>query len=408
MRIGGRDIPAPVVVPTALALAGAAVLLVWPASSEWPGQIWLVTVPYLFLAAAAGLGLAFTQTRFAFVAACMAATLLQVDYAFFADRDPGRGQAALLLGSIMLPCVAAAFFRLNERGLLNSHGAIRLLSVVILLGFAFLLPLGAGFQAWVTACAPSTFGLGLLALLGSAPFLILRRKGESPLLGPLLLAAVTLFFVGLGCRSAVWRETQQRTVLLLFAALAGGTLAWAVIESAWRHINIDELTELPGRRSLRHRLRCLGESYVLAVVDIDHFKKINDTYGHIVGDQVLRFLAAELSKGTSGTVYRYGGEEFVVVYEDRPYEDVLNNLDDVRQAVARKQFKLRGADRPASKPKRQSKLPDESQTIIGLTISIGAARPGQHCPLPQDVLESADQALYRAKETGRNRVCHVA
>jgi len=408
------------VAPPTLALAGAAVLLVWPASGEWPRQAGFVALPYLLFAAAAGLGLAFTQTRFVFVAACMAATVFQVDYAFFVEQNSSRGQAALLLGTILIPCAAAVFFRLNERGLFTSHGAIRALAITILLGFAFVLPLSAGFRDSVRSSAPPAFrpgagwlgvpGLGLLALLGSAPFLLSRRKGESPLLGPLLLASVLLISIGLGFQSALWRETQQRTALLLFSTLGGGALVWAVIESAWRHINIDELTELPGRRALRHRLRCLGESYVIAVVDIDHFKHINDAYGHLVGDQVLRFIAAELSKTALGTAYRYGGEEFVIVFENRSYPDVMNNLDDLRQAIERKQFRIRGPNRPAAKPKRQAKTPPEpgeSQPLMTVTVSIGAARPGPHFLGPQAVLEAADQALYRAKETGRNRVCHV-
>jgi diguanylate cyclase (GGDEF)-like protein len=172
-------------------------------------------------------------------------------------------------------------------------------------------------------------------------------------------------------------------------------------------MNIDELTELPGRRPFRHHLRCLGGEYTMAVVDIDHFKAINDTYGHAVGDQVLKFLAAELSRQAAGRVYRYGGEEFAVIYESGAYEQVLDNLDDLRDAVSHKTFYLRGPDRTDQKPRRRQASAGTPSRQITLTISIGAARAGARYATPQATFEAADQALYRAKEQGRNRVCYV-
>jgi diguanylate cyclase (GGDEF)-like protein len=319
---------------------------------------------------------------------------------------------------VVLPAIAALLFRLNERGLFTLYGGLRSIAVLILLGFVFTLTLSAGFQrsaGTLSAPAPRSGqgwlgvpGVGLLALLAATPFLVLRRKGESPLLGPALLAALALLYVGFGFQCPIWREAQHRTVLLLFAALGAVMLWGAVMESSWRHVNIDELTELPGRRPFRHKLRCLRDDYVLAVVDLDHFKRVNDTYGHVAGDQVLRFLATELSRHAAGKVYRYGGEEFVIVYEDKPYEAVLNDLDDIRDTVARKEFHLRGPDRPARKPRRfETESAEQSGQRIQLTVSIGAARPSTSYPTPQEVLDAADQALYRAKETGRNRVCRV-
>jgi diguanylate cyclase (GGDEF)-like protein len=201
---------------------------------------------------------------------------------------------------------------------------------------------------------------------------------------------------------------QQRTVLLLFASLGAIALMGTVIESSWRHMHIDELTELPGRRLLKHHLRCLGDSYVLAVVDIDHFKRINDTYGHSTGDQVLRWIAAELSRTAGGKVYRYGGEEFVVIYEAGEYKEHLNTLDTLREAIGRRQFHLRAPDRPTKKPRNSPPFSsNRSPEIISLTVSMGAARPSASHKTPQEVMEAADQALYQAKEKGRNRLCHV-
>jgi diguanylate cyclase (GGDEF)-like protein len=404
-------------IPVVLLMGAVLLLTVWPWSADWPAQPLFHYLPAGLFALAAILGVAFTQTRIAFVALCAAAALTLLDHACFGAANPGRAAATLLLASIMLPILAAVFHRLNERGLFTPFGATRLLTVLVLTAFLFLLPLIEGFQKSVTTSAPPSFhtvagvlrvpGVGVLTLLACLPFLLLRRKGESPRLGPLLAVALVFLALALNFQSSLWRPTQQQTALLLFGSLGATALVAAVLESVWRHMNIDELTELPGRRPFRHHLRCLGGDYTMAVVDIDHFKTINDTYGHPVGDQVLKFLAAELARQATGSVYRYGGEEFAVIYETGGYEQVLDNLDDLREAVSHKTFYLRSSDRTDQKPRRKRPSSGAPPRQITLTISIGAAKAGSHYDTPQAVFEAADQALYRAKEQGRNRVCYV-
>ncbi len=400
----------------ALLLSGL-VPIVWPGAAAWPAQSWFSLLPHVLFAVAALLGVVFTQSRIFFIALAAAVTLAQLDHAFFTAFKPGQGQAVLLLGTALLPGIAAVFLRLNERGLFTPYGAIRTLTVLLLLGFAFVLPFSAGFQGVAEAAsAPATAtdggwlglpGFGLMALTAGAVLLVYPRKGESPLLGILLLVSLLFLFAGFGFRAIWWPEPQHRTVLLLFASLSAIILVGAVIESSWRHMHIDELTELPGRRLLKHHLRCLGDSYVLAVVDIDHFKRINDTYGHPTGDQVLRWIAAELSRQAGGNVYRYGGEEFVIVYESGAYKERLNTLDALREAIGQREFHLRAPDRPAKKPRQSPPSSSRSPSTITLTVSMGAAKSGPDFATPQEVLEAADQALYQAKEKGRNRLCHV-
>lgn len=418
MKLAGRDVSLLWVAPLGLPLVAGIVVAAVPQSALWPQEPWFLLLPYILCAFAAMLGGIFTQSRVFFVALAVALTLAQLDHAFFITRDIGRGQAALLLGTLFIPCMAAVFYRLNERGLFTTYGLIRSMAVLILLGLMFTLSLSAGFQTSSRSITgPAALpdrgwlglpGVGLLALLASAPFLVYRRKGESPLLGLVLLTAIVFVFVGFGFQGAIWRETQQRTVLLLFSSLGALMLVGAVLETSWRHMNIDELTELPSRRPFRHQLRCLRDDYVLALVDLDHFKRVNDTYGHVAGDQVLRFVASELSRRARGKVFRYGGEEFVIVYEKQAYEQALDDLDAIRESIGRKQFRLRGPDRPAKKPRQPGERPsDPSAPHITLTVSIGAAQPGRYYASPQEVLDAADQALYQAKENGRNRVCHV-
>jgi GGDEF domain-containing protein len=122
----------------------------------------------------------------------------------------------------------------------------------------------------------------------------------------------------------------------------------------------DELTGLPSRRALFNLSLSLGRKYSLAMVDIDHFKKFNDTYGHDVGDQVLKLVAAKLAQVTGGgKAFRYGGEEFTIVFPSKDIKRVLPHLDSIRQAVADYEIVLREEkrqgkdDKQASQPETQ-------------------------------------------------------
>jgi PleD family two-component response regulator len=139
--------------------------------------------------------------------------------------------------------------------------------------------------------------------------------------------------------------------------------------------------------------------------DVDHFKKFNDTHGHDVGDQVLRLVAARLAEvGGGGRAFRYGGEEFTVLFPDTPLKDALPHLDAVRKSVEEYRMAIRGEDRPKSQ-RKGSKLRGDgtSDDTLSVTISIGAAEPKAGMK-PAEVIKAADEALYRAKQGGRNRV----
>jgi len=131
------------------------------------------------------------------------------------------------------------------------------------------------------------------------------------------------------------------TVYLPVAAMGGVILLVAVLQESYRLAFRDELTGLPSRRALDERMRALGSRYTVAMGDVDHFKKFNDTHGHDTGDQVLRLVAARLAEvGGGGRAFRYGGEEFTVLFPDTPLKDALPHLDAVRKAV--EDFKANG------------------------------------------------------------------
>jgi len=196
-------------------------------------------------------------------------------------------------------------------------------------------------------------------------------------------------------------------------SLACLALLTGVVQESYRLAFIDELTNLPGRRALRHDLQACSGRYTVAMLDVDHFKNFNDTYGHDVGDQVLKLVASRMMKVTGGgRAFRYGGEEFTVLFPRKSAQDVLVHLDRLRQSIAKVSFQLRDEDRPKVKPsgvkakqmgKQKAKARAVAEGLVGVTISIGAAEhhPGQDS---DEALRAADQALYRAKDGGRNRV----
>ena len=97
----------------------------------------------------------------------------------------------------------------------------------------------------------------------------------------------------------------------------------------------DELTGLPSRRALNQLGLSLGNRYTVAMMDIDHFKQFNDTYGHDVGDQVLQWVGTQLTKlRGGGRVFRYGGEEFTLVFPRKKLEQTLERLETLRHSIA--------------------------------------------------------------------------
>ena len=183
-------------------------------------------------------------------------------------------------------------------------------------------------------------------------------------------------------------------------------IAAAVSHEAYQMAFRDELTGLPGRRALNERMQRLGRNYVIAMTDVDHFKKFNDTHGHDVGDQVLRLVASRLSKVTGGgRAYRYGGEEFALVFAGKTAEECLPHLEAVREMIANYAIQLRDQNsRPQDDSTGRQRRGGGANTTVSVTISIGVAERQVDHRNPDEVLKSADQALYSAKGAGRNCV----
>ncbi len=236
----------------------------------------------------------------------------------------------------------------------------------------------------------------LLAFAAAAALLLALVFHRRTKLEVGLLWALGAVFVGLN-------QTGKPEALLFYGGAAGFILLFAVLEHGYEVAYRDELTGLPGRRALNELLPQLGGRYAIAMCDVDHFKNFNDTHGHEAGDQVLRMVAAKLSRVPGGgRAYRYGGEEFTLVFTDRSAKEALPFAESLRGAIASSGFVLRGPDRPKEKPEQT--LEARSKTAVTISISIGLAERSKSHSTPELVLEAADHALYRAKEAGRNCV----
>ncbi len=210
----------------------------------------------------------------------------------------------------------------------------------------------------------------------------------------------TLIAVAISCN---WLLAAN--VPLAFSSAAALILTVSVLRDSYDMAFRDDLTALPARRALNELLMGLGRQYAIAMVDVDHFKRFNDTYGHDVGDQVLKMVAGKLQGvGGGGRAFRYGGEEFTIVFPRRELADAVPHLEELRKAIASYQLRLRGADRPKKNQegKQQRGSRGEGETV-SVTVSIGVA-PSAEGRKPAEVLKEADQALYRAKRGGRNRL----
>ncbi len=158
---------------------------------------------------------------------------------------------------------------------------------------------------------------------------------------------------------------------------------------------IDELTGLYNRRYFERHVALMleksieqGRDMALMILDIDFFKPVNDNHGHSVGDLVLKEFAQRLKSSLRGVdlACRYGGEEFVVLMPDTSQSKAQNIAERVRRCIADRRFSLSG------------------DLYIDITVSLGVALGNKENDTPEALLKRADNALYRAKDQGRNRV----
>jgi len=369
--------------------------------------------PLLLLLAGAAISVWFNRGRaFIALASLLAAyggysIALQFGAASFAARAAFTGIALLVPLNLLLA------FALDERGVFH-HFNYRwaMVAAAEIIAVAWIASAGRSslsgtawhvlLDHWLLSSPPAPLAGRLLFAAAFVAAAVRAWPRHSPLdvgLGGALVA----FFI-----ACEWNATPG--AFNAFVTAAGAILLVSLLQESHRLAFRDELTGLPGRRALQERLSGLGPVYTIAMVDVDHFKKFNDTHGHDVGDQVLKLVAAGLARiEGGGTAYRYGGEEFAVLFPDRALNDILPHLESVRGAIASYRMVIRSGNRPrdpeAGSRQRTAGTPAAAPPkALSVTVSIGAAERTDRLATPAQVMRGADEALYRAKGGGRNRV----
>ena len=386
------------VVPGVIFFAALYLSTRMPVSVVWQGLLSLF--PALMFAAGLLLGWRFNRTR-----VLWAIALLILVERVLALRTPFDDEYLMAVAPLIVPVNLVLFSWWSERGLVTLHGLLRL---VILL-----LQLGALYWLYIA-------GSGDVIALLSQPILI------SPWLDQLHLPQIAILVIILCqlillARFCIKPEALEGSFCWVLPAIAaglyrpetfafwGGVAAFmlliAIIESSVKMAFNDELTGLPARRAMNEFLLKVGRRYTFAMVDVDHFKKVNDLHGHDVGDQVLRMVATCLRRVTGGgRTYRYGGEEFAVIFPSKDLERALPHLEILRETIAGSQFIVRGKKRPKKKPDVPTGK-NHGKIKLKVTISIGVASRDDKNTTPEQLIKAADQALYKAKKGGRNQVC---
>ncbi len=388
-------------VPEAPILIGVALLVTLPGLR--PAANGLVDVyPYTVLAAALLLGFRFNRSRLVFTAALLAIA----QYVLDAGLATPEQRLFFHATTFLLPLNLALVALLPERGTLTPRGLVRW--VLIAVQVTIIAFLAKSFPTQATAVLRTRFlpsvlsdwtplaQPALVAFLGMGAVLVLAwvREPQAPVRG--YTYALIATFLGL-----TWKAVGPGQEIWI--ATAGLVLVVAVVEASYMMAYRDGLTELPGRRALNEALPRLSGQFTVAMVDVDHFKRFNDTYGHDAGDHVLRLVAARLAHAPGGaTAYRYGGEEFALLFNGKSAEECLPHLEELRETVETSRFTMRRRFRPRNKPPAPKGR--KTREAIVITVSIGVAEKNHRHSTADQVIQAADKALYRAKEAGRNRV----
>ena len=364
--------------------------------------------PYAMFGAGVLLGWRFRRSRLLF-ALLLFALVDRTLLGFVTSRGFTRDHVAFQAMAFLLPLNLAALALTAERGVFTPPGLVRLGLILGQIALVAVLDRGTP---------------GAAAALLHARLLPPRLFVWTPLADPALLA----FFASAGLmgaslllsptstgRSFSWALlpaflglSQVRAgnpgFSTFYFATSALILIVAVVEASYHMAYQDGLTGLPARRALNEALLRLGSRYTVGMVDVDHFKRINDSHGHDVGDQVLKMVAAKLAQvGGGGRAYRYGGEEFAVIFPGKSVEECAPELEALRTLVEEAKFILRSRIR--SKRKKEKILAEKGPgKRVLVTVSIGVAERDDRYSKPDQVVKAADRALYRAKDGGRNQV----
>ena len=304
-----------------------------------------------------------------------------------------QGERGAEAARMFAPWLLLAAAALPERGPLARRNLVLFLLLLIAI--------------WLTFDAPDHVWA---SLHGALPFGVLRFSSGA------LAAALTFVAAGLcvlrwvlngapmeaglgivlGLAAFALLPTMRSDGSSMAFAFAGICALFAVLYASYRMAFMDALSGLPNRRALDETLAQLSGDYAIAMVDVDHFKMFNDTHGHAAGDRVLQAVAQQLRRERRGRAFRYGGEEFCLLFTGSRNRDAAQMCDETRARIEAMRVRVR------SMPTKGKRMP--ADTEVKVTASIGVAFRDEQMRFASEVIKAADQALYRAKAKGRNRV----
>jgi len=399
---------------TAGILALALLVLPWTENTSASVNLVRHYAPYPILAITMILSVSFNQTRLFFILYLTTLFLMLIlrdlpPPAFISSVDEYKFIQLVFLTYLL---TLVFFLLIKERGLFSVKGVLRLFLCSALPVIPLFLAMEQPYisTSWLSLTifpheisqliplSDVTVAL-YIVVLAIVLLTLLFSTGvfESSIFALLSGAGLALYFF----------PDMGRVEFVFFMALLAVLVL--ILRNSFHLAYRDELTGLAGRRSLREQMNKLGSLYSMAMIDVDFFKKFNDRHGHDVGDQVLQMVARKISKAGFGSkAYRYGGEEFTLVFPGKLVKEVLPCLETLRQSIADEAFVLRSKSRPsrksAGRAKSSGNKPAAKKKTTKVTVSIGVADNQGTGSTGKEVLKISDKALYRAKKKGRNRV----
>ncbi len=366
-------------------------------------------LPYVLLATSTLMALAFHQGRIAMVSLAMCFAYLVIQTRLQVPLYTGTALLELCLLALLLPpaCFVSGLFKrdgANIKTLLYYLGIVALFFVWSWItityvvetqveqwtqGFLFIIP--------EISRLPVILVLYCLGLILTTGIFVLKynRIFHVVVYSCILMASSTFVFFDVMFISST------------MFSLSGLMIIMYILTASYELAFKDSLTDIPGRHALNLDTKHLGKKYAIAMIDVDHFKKFNDKYGHDTGDDVLKLVAKQLTLiGGGAKVYRYGGEEFTAVFKGKLADETEEYLDEIRENIANYDLYLRD---PENRPKddltgqRNRGAVKAKPKSVNITISIGVADSLDERSV-EKVIKTADMALYDAKKAGRNRV----
>lgn len=380
----------------------------------------LTVMPYFILGVAAFAGARYNNTGIFFGAAYLMSVYLMIRTGFSSSGIISQMPKALI---ILSPLCFIYFSSQSKNSFLSWRTLNNAIVLLVFCLFTYSI-VSDSLSYYLEPNIPFKYRYLFLSFIGGLKNYLVLDVSEShhtlmAIRGILTLASIVWFlyklmsrgdadaagYLGVIVSTAIIYFIEKPESRMIFFSSAGLCFMASVLESSFIKAYVDELTGIGGRRSLEYSMSNLGKKYSIAMVDIDHFKKFNDTYGHEAGDQVLKLMASRLDSAFGRNAYRYGGEEFTIIFPGKTAKESFYLLDEFREKLAGNKFIIRDSSRKKSSANRRGQEKNAGRKSVVITASIGVADsvvfPGQ---TPKIIMKKADQALYKSKESGRNCV----